>query len=565
MTATGDVSRSATTFDVEELVTRAWHGDIRVPHFQRAFRWKWEDTRRLFDSIVKNYPIGSLLLWVRRSPGQRLRLGALRVDAPESNNALWVVDGQQRITSLANALHEGTQSDPRFALAYHLRDERFVEPRGGDDPLAVPLPVLFDPQQVMQWFWQRPEIYDYFDTASAITTKIRKYSIPAYQVEHDDERVLEDIFDRMNSYGKRLTKAEVFSALNAGTEDAAGDRLTFPAMAAHVDEDRSFGMIDEGTVLQAVLARRHPDIQREIRNEFTEPGDEEQDIAYEAAEDALRRSVAFLQDDAGVPHIAMLPYRYLLVVLVRFFAHHPEPDPQNLRLLRRWYWRAAAVGPGIFLGGTTGATRNLGRRIAVGSETGSVQGLLAELGEEPTEPPVPDVRKFRTNAAASKLILCSWWDVQPRNPETGDVFGRAELAENLPDQWTASDAVYTLLMPAQLPDGYRSSAANRVLLPMPMFRHGPGDIPELLLRNVEGLDAEVWNAVRRSHWMTPELADLLASGRLQEFLSQRQELLHAGITDFLRRNCEWGFEDTPAYSPFPRGPAGQHRRQHRRP
>ncbi|MGH8907619.1 MAG: DUF262 domain-containing protein [Egibacteraceae bacterium] len=102
-----DMRVSATTYDLEDLVTEAWAGRIRVPHFQRDFRWTRRDVIRLFDSIVKGYPIGSLLLWVRPAEAQRIRLGALEIDAPRMEQALWVVDGQQRITSLANALHEG--------------------------------------------------------------------------------------------------------------------------------------------------------------------------------------------------------------------------------------------------------------------------------------------------------------------------------------------------------------------------------------------------------------------------------------------------------------------------
>lgn len=100
-----DMRVSATTYDLEDLVTDAWEGRIRVPHFQRDFRWTLQDVIRLFDSIVKGYPVGSLLLWVREADAQRIRLGALDIDAPQVQQALWVVDGQQRITSLANALH----------------------------------------------------------------------------------------------------------------------------------------------------------------------------------------------------------------------------------------------------------------------------------------------------------------------------------------------------------------------------------------------------------------------------------------------------------------------------
>src|SRR5437868_3613637 len=116
-----DTRPSATTYDVERLVEMAWQGQIRVPHFQRDFRWGREDVMRLFDSIVKGYPVGSLLLWLRPAPAQALTLGSLRIDAPRLDQALWVVDGQQRVTSLANALHEDGARESRFALAYDLR------------------------------------------------------------------------------------------------------------------------------------------------------------------------------------------------------------------------------------------------------------------------------------------------------------------------------------------------------------------------------------------------------------------------------------------------------------
>src|SRR5437867_3243552 len=86
MTTAGlDTQPSASTYDLEDLVSQAWRGGIRVPHFQRDFRWGTEDVIRLFDSIVKGYPIGSLLLWVRRSPAARVTLGALEIDAPASD------------------------------------------------------------------------------------------------------------------------------------------------------------------------------------------------------------------------------------------------------------------------------------------------------------------------------------------------------------------------------------------------------------------------------------------------------------------------------------------------
>nr|MDQ3577443.1 DUF262 domain-containing protein [Actinomycetota bacterium] len=113
-----DTKPNAVTFDLEELVELAWAGQIRIPHFQRPFRWGLEDIRRLFDSILKGYPVGSVLLWVRSAPEQKVKLGNLHIDARKADRALWVVDGQQRITSLANALHPEASTDPKFALGF---------------------------------------------------------------------------------------------------------------------------------------------------------------------------------------------------------------------------------------------------------------------------------------------------------------------------------------------------------------------------------------------------------------------------------------------------------------
>jgi hypothetical protein len=142
MSAGLDTRPKATTLDLEELTQLAWTGRIRIPHFQRPLRWQRGDVIRLFDSIVRGYPVGSFLLWRRTASAEELQFGALRIQAPATGEALWVVDGQQRIISLANALHPDGQQDPRFALAYDLRTEQFVPMPAIEEPAGiVSLPV----------------------------------------------------------------------------------------------------------------------------------------------------------------------------------------------------------------------------------------------------------------------------------------------------------------------------------------------------------------------------------------------------------------------------------------
>jgi hypothetical protein len=237
----------AITLGLDDLVDLAWKGRIRVPHFQRDFRWNRQDVIRLFDSILKRYPIGSLLLWRRPAPRQRVALGAIEVDAPAVDDATWVVDGQQRITSLANVLHPDGQRDPRFALGYDLRHGEIVELAPAEDPQVIPLSVVFDLAKVLTWFAERPEAAEHRSKAFELAKYLREVKIPAYQVVQDDIEVLQDIFDRMNNYGKRLSRAEVFSALNAGPESEADDRLTIGRIAEYIDDRSDFGEMCRAT------------------------------------------------------------------------------------------------------------------------------------------------------------------------------------------------------------------------------------------------------------------------------------------------------------------------------
>lgn len=529
-----DARPTAETYTLERLIQMVRDGQVRVPHFQRNFRWGREDVRRLFDSILRGYPIGSLLLWLRRAPARELTLGVLKIDAPERERALWVVDGQQRIISLASALDERGQHDERFALSYDVLARTFVPTPSTEKSTVIPLPVLFDLPQVLKWFTRHPEASEHVDHVNSVTSALRQYPVPANQVDQEEPKVLQDIFDRLNNYGKRLKRAEIFAALNAADENS--EALTLEVIADHVQAEREFGHIDVDTVLKAVLARRGTDVQGDVRDEFGEEDAEGRDAAYKEGERALSRAVAFLQDEVGVPHVGFLANRYLLVVLARVFALH-EPDVRNRQLLRRWYWRTALAGPGHFKGGVTGALRKLCKLVRPDDLSGSVQALLDAV-EDVSPPTLPDLRRFSAQDATTKIVLCAWWSRGPRSPKDGEIYDRGQLARCLDERQTASEVIQNIVAPAAMPKQYRAHAANRVLMPT-----DDGDTAEMLTDRAHEVDN--WHAVLESHAMTPRLAELVAGGRCAEFAGERAELLGQILSEFLSRVCEWGFENTP--------------------
>ncbi|MCP5116052.1 MAG: DUF262 domain-containing protein, partial [bacterium] len=116
---------------VEDLVDKVHRGSVRVPRFQRGLRWTSSDVVALFDSIYRGYPIGSLILYKQPAVAERLRVGPLVVDAPEIAEAWWVVDGQQRVSSLAAGLGRSLplpaapDSQDPFVLYFDVSEQMF--------------------------------------------------------------------------------------------------------------------------------------------------------------------------------------------------------------------------------------------------------------------------------------------------------------------------------------------------------------------------------------------------------------------------------------------------------
>jgi hypothetical protein len=100
------------------LVEQVKHEDIVLPAIQRDFVWSEAKIEKLFDSIMRGYPIGIVFLWETYNDIQyRTFEKDYRAEAPltfhdnrEKRRLRLVVDGQQRLQSLYIALlgtHEG--------------------------------------------------------------------------------------------------------------------------------------------------------------------------------------------------------------------------------------------------------------------------------------------------------------------------------------------------------------------------------------------------------------------------------------------------------------------------
>jgi len=75
---------------------------MKIPKFQREFVWSKTQTAKLIDSLIKGYPIGTFILWKTHDELRYFKnIGNIKLPSiPKGDSAYYVLDGQQRITSL---------------------------------------------------------------------------------------------------------------------------------------------------------------------------------------------------------------------------------------------------------------------------------------------------------------------------------------------------------------------------------------------------------------------------------------------------------------------------------
>jgi hypothetical protein len=90
-----------------------------VPAFQREYVWKRDDAKQLVDSLIKEYPTGTMLTWETANPPElkgthkyNQKQGAVRI----------LLDGQQRITTLYMLMRG--EIPPYYSAAEILNDTR---------------------------------------------------------------------------------------------------------------------------------------------------------------------------------------------------------------------------------------------------------------------------------------------------------------------------------------------------------------------------------------------------------------------------------------------------------
>lgn len=519
---------------VEDVIRLASEGRLRMPAFQRAFRWEPKDRRALLDSIYRGYPVGTLLLW--KNPPSAMEagrpLGLKGVAKPEGDRYL-VVDGQQRLTTLWEGLGRAP-APAEMALVFDIEREEVVSrpltpdeiegrppPRGDEGLPQVPLHLVLDAALLSAWVPSWMTIEDkrrYFELGK----RIREHKLGLYVVEHAEIDALRHVFDRVNSTGKSMRREEVFDAL-IGSQ-IAHDGNTGLALVNAQLADLGFGAIEPTTILKAFEAIRGDKVGK-LDPRTLNVADAEADLIRTAH--ALRATVSFLRADAHVPHVAVRPYELPMVVLARFFALHEHPSERSRILLRRWLWRGSL---GERLGGASSSMQQHVDDVTE-DEAGSVQALLRRTGS-PEGLSLDDAEWDRTIVASmasarGKALICALLAQQPRSLVTGERLDASDLFRD-----GVTDVLRPIVRGSTSEVHPRRGVINKLLHPS-----GPA-ARSLILECTD--EAAIF-----SHGIDAEAREGLRRGDVETFFTRRGDSLRRSIEAFFARQTELTRDDAP--------------------
>ncbi|MFS8065209.1 MAG: DUF262 domain-containing protein [Byssovorax sp.] len=349
---------------LRDLLKWVRQGRVRVPTFQRDFTWDRPRMLNLFDSIRKQYPIGTLLFWESTKQRPMLPyLGPLRLPDDFPGGKLLVLDGQQRLTTLVGVLLlDELESSPvedrdpkRWLVYYDAAADAFAY---FDDPIplsAVRVSELMGTRglytaarHIMDAASQTPGAKMWIERIESVSAALAAYRVPLVIFATDSLKLVVESFTRLNRSGQSMGPDEMFSALTY-LEDEGG-KETF-RLAKQIDSILSeilrtgFGPVDRIVVLRCVLLAAGLD---PFRTEWDKLAEETQRSAtqrlpnaIEEARKGLLSAVEFLRTE-GIQNSRLLPYSMQLVGLAAFFGQREAPPTnQQMALLRRWLWVSA--------------------------------------------------------------------------------------------------------------------------------------------------------------------------------------------------------------------------------
>ncbi|MEO6563429.1 MAG: DUF262 domain-containing protein [Nitrosospira sp.] len=319
------------------LLTDVARGNIKIPVFQREYVWNDEQIMSLLDSIYRGYPVGSLLLWSTKvSLDHERNVGGFALPkTPEDYPVNYVLDGQQRLTTLYGVFNSDTETADmeladRFNVCFVPEDESFVHYSAADPQTSINLRVILDTTRLL------PELSRFSDehkaTIANLTERFKDYEFPVVTIKDRTNQEVCRVFQRINSSGTSLSTLELLAAWTWSEQfDLRNEIETLLDRLA----DKGYEQLDEVLLMRCLASIVLGGIDAD---ELVDADPSNLIDGMTTLKQAMYATIDFLEKELKIKNVVFLPFPIMIVPIVSFFSMKLKPTAQQLHALRRWFW-----------------------------------------------------------------------------------------------------------------------------------------------------------------------------------------------------------------------------------
>lgn len=357
--------------------------NYQIPTFQRDVVWDKDNVKKLWDSIYKFYPLGSILIWKTDLKLQNHRdIGGIQISDPDFSRTeyQYILDGQQRTTSLLTSLYGGIINakpgfDPTLYVDLSIQNEnetdddnfkkRFlywdeIDDRSGqllqnsgkmkkfNEGLIVKLNnIKLDFERVQEKVVNNDQVkqdynHPYWRELRKIKQVLDNYRISFIEVKGIQVAEVCQIFERINQSGKPLN---IFDIVVAKTFRPESENIKGFYLRELLDDFRStnnsnFLNIDDLDYLQAlavIINRNIVDsgvlnITDRYLNEIKTDHITE---IWNESKQAILKTFDFFENHLQLRTSYLIPFRYFYFTIASYFFNNHKP---NYDLLKQYFW-----------------------------------------------------------------------------------------------------------------------------------------------------------------------------------------------------------------------------------
>jgi len=344
---------------------------ILIPTFQREFVWEPDNILKLWDSIFRFYPIGSILYWITDSYLHTHRkLGGFEFPHDEDTvrkfrEWAYILDGQQRATALLVSLMGGKgkikdSEDFDYTVYFDATNGTFffaneLEKRKSKVNPAFLIKLKDVPKGEFLDFYERISKEPGFNEEIKANIKqlfriFTDYKLVLIKIQGVDVEEVCEIFERVNQEGKKLDPVDIIVARTYRNEDPEkGIKMFYLRDYLHKlkgvlsSQGNRFQDLDDYSIIQMISICLRKDetgtrksfgiTPKALENIRTEDLENNWDICQKT----IFETIKFLSD-LKIHGPDLLPYGYLLFPLCYHFHRNNSP---NREIAKQWFWRTA--------------------------------------------------------------------------------------------------------------------------------------------------------------------------------------------------------------------------------